>query len=155
MLHRAFELRGAIQSFQCRLLSFRDHEAGYSVKKVRVTDNDWDKVLQHLKLLVELVDATKHLEGNGDEKDYAVIRVVLWEVFPWLSIMAMQIDKVLFTMPDELELEPSYFKESLKFGKKKTQLLLGNYDGRHSLLPCGRSFTSKFATCMVPRPSEK
>lgn len=64
MLHCAFELRETIQSFQRRLLPFRDREAGYSVKEDRITDDDCDEVLKYLKLLVEFVDATKHLEAT-------------------------------------------------------------------------------------------
>lgn len=64
MLHCAFELRETIQSFQRRLLPSRDREAGYSVKEDRITDDDCDEVLQYLKLLVEFVDATKHLKAT-------------------------------------------------------------------------------------------
>lgn len=81
-------------------------------------------------------------------------RGTLWEVFLWLSIMANQIDKALLTMPDELALEPSYFKEP-QTQERKTQLLLGNYEVRHSLLLRGCRFTSKFRTCMVPKALQK
>lgn len=42
----------------------RDKDSGYSVKEDKITDNGWDEALHYLQLLVDFVDATKHLAGT-------------------------------------------------------------------------------------------
>lgn len=85
MLYRAFELKDAITKFQKSQQEVRDRNSGYSAKEDKITDDNWDEVLQFLRLLLDFVDATKHLEVNGD-KDYLGTQCSLWEVFLWINV---------------------------------------------------------------------
>ena len=112
MLHRAFELKNAFTKFQKSQQGVRDVGSEYLAKENRLMDDDWDDFFQYLQLLVDFVDATKLLKENGDW-DYLGTRSLLWKVFSWINILSAKMEKVLSAMPDEVESEPSYFKESL------------------------------------------
>lgn len=77
-------------------------------------------MLKSLVLLRPFEEAMMHLQGNGEDRDYAGTRGALWEVFVWMDVMGNNIDIALAALEvkgsgseDEGNTESSCFKDSL------------------------------------------
>lgn len=82
LLRRAVELKGAMEKlYKCQIIPFNERDERYWMREDKTKPEDWNEVLRYLSVLNEFVDATKYLEGNAEDGEYAETRSALWEVF--------------------------------------------------------------------------
>lgn len=119
MLERALELQRAIDLFQryYKPTQKEKEEAPYSITADAVTDEDWTEVRRFLKLLRRFVTATIHLQGNSEDEGFEGARGSLWEVFTWMDLLSVKLDRAIETSVDEPE--DSHFRSAVLCGKQK------------------------------------
>lgn len=117
MLMRALRLRLAIEKFQKKhAAGSPDQDGSYSADLDKITITDWDVVRQYLTILYPFIEATRALEGNGDE-DWQGTRGFTSEVFLWMQKLYNGIEAGL-----EKAEEGSALDTSLKLGKDKLEV---------------------------------
>ena len=117
MLQRALELQRAIDLFQryYKPTQKEKEEAPYSI--TAITDEDWTEIRRFLKLLHPFVTATIHLQGNSEDEGFEGARGSLWEIFTWMDLLSIKLDKAIERSASDPE--DSHFKSAVLCGKQK------------------------------------